>query len=64
MNDILRSLEGLPEFNAHTQKKTRHLFMFLELFLLRLALTRTEKGSEEKHSAEAATKLTENLCVK
>ena len=64
MNDILHSLEGLPELNTYTQKKSRHVFTFLELFLLRLALTRTEKGSEVKHSVDAATKLIENLCVK
>lgn len=38
--------------------------MFLELFLLKLALTKSEKENEVKYSAGAATKLTDNFCVK
>lgn len=39
------------------------VLMLLELFLLRLAWTRTEKENEVKYSAGAATKLTDNFCV-
>lgn len=41
----------------------RDVFMFLKLFLLRLALTGTGKKIEREYSVGAATKLINNFCV-